>query len=304
MDSPTNETELADALQTYAAEQRVGMLYCKTPIDLTKPIVIRPEASDGSPWGCIGNYAKLNWRGEGGQDMITLRGVKEKANRGFVFEKFSFYGGGYDRAPAGSCLKLYAPEGDPGAIYKFTLQDIFTSYAKHGVALIGAVFEGLMMNIHAENHTSHGVLMEHTSTPGEHQGIVSNIMFVAPNLSRNLGAGMKQVYSCNSIFGSYVLNALGGIQAPDGIRGVMMSNGENTGEVLFDIGSNGYGSVVFGCEGSTDGSTHARKYEGGGWVSVGKPMKNGMTDVGAFEMANHMSTYGSATGWTYPFVKP
>ena len=305
MDTATNELQLRDALQTYANEKRVGMLYCKTPITLSDTIEIRQMSNDGTPWGCIGNYTKINWTGAGGKDMIVFRGVKDVPNRALVFEKFSMYGNGYDHAPAGACLKLYAPEGDPGCFYKFTLRDIFTSYATNGLALIGAVFEGLLETIHAENHRSHGVTMEHTATQGEHKGIVSNIMFVHPNLSRNFGAGMRQVYSCNSILGSYVLNAEGGILAPEGIRNVLASNGENTGEVLFDLQSNGYGSVVIGCEGSTDGSTHARAFEGGEWVSKGKPMKNGMTNIaGAFEQANHMSTYGGATGQNYPFVKP
>lgn len=304
MDTATNEKELRDALQTYANEKRVGMLYCKAPIDLTDTITIQQSANDGTPWGVNGNYAKLNWKGPGDKDMIVYRGVKGVSNRGLVFEKFSMYGNGYDHPPAGSCLKLWAPEGDPGCLYKFTIRDVHTSYATHGLYLLGAVFEGLIDNFHAENHRSHGVNMDHTHTPGEHQGIVSNIMFMHPNLSRNMGAGMRQVYSVNSIFGSYILNALGGILAPEGIRNVLASNGENTGEVLFDLQGNGYGSVVIGCEGSTDGSTHARKFENGQWVSVGKPMKNGMTNVGAFEQANHMSTYGDATGQDYPFVKP
>ena len=56
--------------------------------------------------------------------MIVYQGVKGVANRGLFLEKFYLYGGGYDRAPAGACLKLYAPDGDSGSIYKFTLRDI------------------------------------------------------------------------------------------------------------------------------------------------------------------------------------
>lgn len=305
MDNPTNETQLRDALQTYANERRVGLIFCKTPIVLNQPIVIRQTANDGTPWGCIGNYTKLEWKGPGGGDMITFRGVKGVSNRGLTFEKFSMFGNGYQSAPAGACLKLDAPEGDPGCIYKFTLRDIFTMYATIGVHLRGAVFEGLMENVHAENHRGDGVKMEHTHTPGEHQGIVSNIMFVHPNLSRNMGAGMRQTYSCNSILGSYVLNADGAIAGPEGIRVVAFSNGENTGEVFANLASNGYGSVVLGNEGSSDGSTHARSFENGQWVSKGKPMKNGMTKInGAFEQGNHMATYGGATGQNYPWVKP
>ncbi len=304
MDKIDNEKQLADALNTYAAERRVGQCWSKVPIDLTKTITVRQTNNDGTPWGACGNYMKLNWKGGGGQDMIVYRGHKGVSNRGLFFEKFSMYGNGYDHEPAGACLKLYAPEGDPGCLYKFTVRDIFKMYATNGVALIGAVFEGLLDNVHAENHRSDGIVMAHTFTPGEHQGIVSNIMFMHPNSSRNMGAGMKQTYSCNSIFGSYVLNANGGILGEEGARVVAFSNGENTGEELVRLLSNGYGSVVIGCEGSTDGSTHARAFEGGQWVSKGKPMKFGVSNVGAYQVANHMATYGGATGQNYPFVKP
>jgi hypothetical protein len=296
MDSVTNETQLRDALQTYANESRVGSLGNKTPITMTQPIVIQQSSTDGFPWGVNANFLRVLWKGDGGRDMITYQGVDGVANRCLYVEKLCMDGNGWGGAPAGSCLKLYAPDGDPGSIYKFTLRDIFTGYATHGVTLAGAVFEGLMENIHAENHIGDGIFMEHLGLDGMSPwSIVSNIMIVHPNSSRNFGAGMRQVYSVNSIMGSYVLNAAGGIVAPDGLRSVLASNGENTGEQLFVLGSNGYGSVVEGCEASTDGNTRCRKYEGGQWVDVGKPLLYGMNDVGAHEEGSHISYYGDGT---------
>jgi hypothetical protein len=294
MDSVTNETQLRDALQTYANEARVGSLGSKTPILLTQPIVIQQRSSDGFPWGVNANFLRVLWRGDGGRDMITYQGVDGIGNRCLYIEKICMDGNGYGAAPAGSCLKLYAPDGDPGSIYKFTIRDFYSGYATHGVTLAGAVFEGLMENIHAENHTGDGIYMEHLGLDGSAPwSIVSNIMIVHPNSSRNFGAGMRQVYSVNSIMGSYVLNAEGGIVGPDGIRSVLASNGENTGEQLFVLGSNGYGSVVEGCEASSDGASHARRWDGSGWVSVGKPLLYGMNDVGAHEEASHMAYYGN-----------
>lgn len=294
MDKIDNEDQLRDALQTYANEMRVGSCYSKTPIRMTKPIMIAQYATDGMPWGANLNFTRLQWQGPGGQDMITYRGIDGIANRCLYFEKACFDGNGYAAAPAGSCFKLWAPDGDPGSIYKFTVRDIFTGYATHGIHIAGAVFEGMMENVHAENHTSHGIFMEHLGLDGMSPwSIVSNIMIIHGNSSRNFGAGMRQVYSVNSIMGSYVLNALGGIQAPDGLRAVMMSNGENTGEVLFDMASNGYGSVVVACEASGDAKTVARKYENGQWVDVGKPMLYGITDVGAYDQASHTAYYGN-----------
>lgn len=303
-DLVTSSRQLQDALQSYADEKRVGVLDGKSKVDLDHTITIEQNNNDGTPWGVRGGYAKIDWKGPGGDDMIVFKGVKGVSNRNLVVEDLSFYGGGYDRAPAGTCLKLYAPQGDPGCLYKWTVKNIYTSYGTVGIGLIGAVFEGLLDNVHAENHRSHGIEMEHTHTPGEHQGIVSNVMIMHPNSSRNFGAGIKSVYSCNIIFGSFVLNALGGVLAPEGLRNIAFSNGENTGECLFDIGSNGYGTVVFACEASSDGATVCRAYENGGWVDKGKPMLYGMTKPnGVDEQFNHCSYYGAGPGNPMRWIK-
>ena len=126
MDAITNETQLRDALQTYANEQRVGSCGSKTPIQMTQPITIQQSNHDGMPWGANWNFTRLLWRGASGQDMITYRGKNGISNRGLCLEKFCMDGNGYAGSPAGRCLHIYAPDGDPGCIYKFTLRDIFT----------------------------------------------------------------------------------------------------------------------------------------------------------------------------------
>jgi len=295
IDNVTNETELRDALQTYADERRVGMMYSKTGVTLTQTITIQQPNHDGSAWGANGNHTKVNWAGAAGEDMIVYKGINGVANRMLFLEKFSLYGGGYASAAAGACLKIWAPDGDNGSIYKFTLRDIFTSYANYGVVLSGAVFEGMCENIHGENHLKDGMMMQHERVGEANQAIVSNIAVIHPNLSRNLGAGMRQVYSCNSIMGSYILNGAGGIAAPEGLRAAILSNGENTGECLFDMASNGYGSTNFMNEASSDGSTVCRQYVNGVWVDVGKPLLYGMTQPGGVQEGNnHTSYYGSA----------
>lgn len=304
MDNISNETQLRDALQTYANEMRVGSCGSKTPITITQPITIQQQQSDGAPWGVNLNFTRLLWRGSRGQDAITYRGKDGIQNRCLWIEKMVMDGNGYVGQACRFGLHIYAPDGDPGSIYKFTLRDNFFGYCGSGIALRGAVFEGLMENCHAENCDGDGFFMEHLGLDGSAPwSIVSNVMVIHGNSSRNFGAGMKQVYSVNSIMGSYVLNAKGGILAPDGLRAVAFSNGENTGEQLFVLGSNGYGSYVEGCEGSTDGATHCRRWDGGQWVSVGAPMKYGMNNVGAHQEGNHMSYYGSGSGSDVRWLK-
>ena len=292
-----NETEFAQALQSGADENFVPMFDPRTKVTLTKTIIIKQLKHDGTTWGANGNHAKIEWAGAGGADMIVYQGVRGVANRGLFLEKFYLNGGGYNREPAGACLKLYAPDGDAGSLYKFTLRDIYTAYGTYGIVLQGAVFEGMCENVHGENHRKDGMFMQHTNVNKDNRGIVSNVQLIHPNMSRNLGAGVRSVYSCNAAFGSFVLNADGGIVAPEGLRVGFANNGENTGEAVYVVPSNGYGSNILYSEGSTDGATHARQFVNGEWVSVGKPQLYLLSrGAGVNETGNHVATYGGAIG--------
>lgn len=294
-----NETEFRQALQAGLAERFLPMFDPRTDIELSSTIVLEQRKNEGMTWGANGNHAKIRWVGPGGQDMIVIQGVSGVANRGLYLEKFNLYGGGYDRAPCGACLKLRAPLGDVGALYKFTLRDIYTSYGTYGIVLQGAVFEGMCENVHGENHTKDGMRMEHTNVGQGNQGIVSNVQLIHPNMSRNFGSGVKSVYSCNAAFGSFVLNAEGGIVAPEGLRVGFANNGENTGEAVYVVPNNGYGSNILYSEASTDSSTHARRWDSAknDWVSVGKPTLYLLSrGAGVTETGNHVATYGGAMG--------
>jgi hypothetical protein len=290
-----NEKEFRQALQDGLADGYVPMFDPRTDIEQSSTIVLEQRKNEGMTWGANGNHAKVRWVGPAGHDMIVIQGVKGVANRGLYFEKFNLDGGGYDRAPCGACLKLRAPFGDAGALYKFTLRDIFASYGTYGVVLQGAVFEGMCENVHCENHAKDGMLMENLNVGSGSPGIVSNIQLIHPNMSRNYGAGIRSVYSCNAAFGSFVLNAEGGIVAPSGLRVGFANNGENTGEALYVIPNNGYGSYVLYSEASTDGRTVARRFDGAknDWVVVGKPTRHVLAGApGVIETGNHIATYG------------
>lgn len=294
MDNITNESQLNDALQTYASENRVGMMYAKAPITMTRTITLAKTSADGTAWGANGNHIKINWGGGGGQDMVVVKGVNGVNNRMAFFSGFSFFGNGYAGAAAGACFKMSAPDGDPGCLYKFTLRDIFTAYATYGIVLEGAVYEGILDNCHGENHLKDGLMTQHLNLGAPNQAIVSNVALLHPNFSRNYGAGVRQVYSVNSIFGSYVLNGEAGIVGADGIRRVLASNGENTGESVFKVGHNGYGTLIDGNEASTNCSTVCSKWDGTQWVPVGLPTRYVIDDnkSGVPQAGNHISTYG------------
>jgi hypothetical protein len=303
---PRNGSELAQALQYFADERFVGMLDPRTNVEISDTITISQPNHDGNPWGVCGNYAKINWAGDGSKDMLVYRGTKGVANRCLVVEKLVLFGNGYSGAACGDCLKLLAPEGDPGSIYKFTLRDIYTAYGTRGIVFEGAVFEGMGENLHSENHRSDGIAMVNTYIPGEHQGIVSNVMLVHPNSSRNMGAGILSVQSCNVILGSFILNASGGVVAPDGLRYATACNGENTGESVFVVPYAGWGSEVSSNSGATNGQTVAVDWSSGQPVEKGKIAKflldNQNGDVP--QQMNGMANYGVPTDPPTAVLKP
>jgi hypothetical protein len=296
-DRPTNTAELRDCLQTAANEYRVAMLDPRTVVDVESTITIKQTSNDGSSWGVNGNHARLRWVGPVGDDMVVYQGVAGVYNRQLFIEKLNLYGGGYEGRPCGFCLKLHAPDGDPGSLYKFTLRDVFANYGTWGIGLVGAVFEGLVENCHGESNEQDGLVMAHSGLDGSAPwSVVSNIMAIHPNFSRNYGAGIRSVNSANIVLGSFVNNALGGVLAPEGLRLAFGCNGENTGETVLDAPYSGWGTAIIGNSGSTDGVTVAAKWQDGAWVPVGKPTLYTLAiDAAGQQEHNSVAYYGDGT---------
>jgi hypothetical protein len=300
MDLPTNESELRDALTTYAHENRVGQIDSRMYVEVERTIEIGQAVNAGSPWGFNANYGRIKYVGGRGDDLLRFVGVNGVSNRGLTIKNVSLDGNdpNMNGDKAATCLKLSAPLGDSGPLYKFNIENVFTMQAANGIILEGGVYEGMMMNTHAENCSGDGILMRHLNLGQPGQGVVSNILMVHPNSSRNLGAGILTVYSVYILGGSFILNGNGGVRAPDGLRGMTMSNGENTAGregAAFVIPSNGYGSVVTNCEGSSDGSTVCRKWDGTKWVDIGSPMLYLLDiDQAVAQSDNHVSYYGGS----------
>jgi hypothetical protein len=296
---PTTTADVQALISAAAANDTFVMFDPTTKVDITAPLVMQCKGNAGQPWGILGNGAKLIWKGPTGGKLLTVKGAVAdwgafRSNRGLLIEKLFLDG----QATSGDLLTLEALYGDPGSIYKSVLRDIYAVYSgANGITLRGAVFESFGDNLHAENCLGHGMETVHDWTDrGGGKGIISNINIIHPNFSRNKRAGLLCTYSTNLTFGSFVLNAEGGVLAPNGLRYAAGNNGENTGEALFVVPGNDYGSILVGNEVSSDGSTHHRQFEGGQWVSYGKPclyLLAGMASV--VERDGHCSYYGSAS---------
>jgi hypothetical protein len=301
---PTTTADVQALISAAAANDTFVMFDPTTKVDITQPLVMQCKGNAGQPWGILGNGAKLIWKGPAGGKLLTVKGTVAdwgafRSNRGLLIEKLFLDGQG----TSGDLLTLEALYGDPGSIYKSVIRDVYCVYSgKNGITLRGAVFESFLDNVHAENCLGHGMETAHDWTDrGGGKGIISNINIIHPNFSRNKRAGLLCTYSTNLTFGSFVLNAEGGVVAPEGLRYAVGNNGENTGEALFVVQYKGYGSHIRGNEVSSDGSTHHRQFEGGKWVSYGSPclyiLSNIVKDIvpGEDFGGNHCSYYGGAS---------
>jgi hypothetical protein len=296
MDYPQTESDLRALLQSYASNNVVGMLDPRTNVTVSNTLVVSQTTNSGKPWGVNGNFATIKYAGPAGHDLLKV--VGSPSNRGLTIQNLTLDGGDPNLNGQGAlaCLRLSAPQGDAAPLYKFTVENVFTMEAAYGFVLEGGVYEGALINCQAENHSKDGCMMQHMNLGQPGQAIVSNILMVGPNMSRNLGAGIRPVYSVNIIGGSFVLNGDGGVHAADGCRVIAYCNGENTAgpeQAAFVVPSNGYGSVVDTCEASSDGMTYCRKWNGTAWVDVGSPMLYLLSaGTGVSQQQNHVSYYG------------
>lgn len=192
----------------------------------------------------------IEWEGNDfSQDVVRV--VSSASARGLFFRGLNIYGGGYAGKGSRDCFTVVVDAGGR-PIYKFLLQDIYTDYCgRHGVSLFGDVYEGALYNIHAENHSTNGIHIEHL--PGNL--IISNIYIVGLNSSRNKGYALRLGPNTTSVQVSqfsFVNNHLGGILAPGGMRNVESGNCENSGPICVDMPSSIYTSRIVGVEASTD----------------------------------------------------
>jgi hypothetical protein len=301
MDYPKNESEFRQLMQNYRDQNYVGSLDPRTVIDLTAPLQLDVGGNAGYPWGVNGNYAKIIYRSNGG-DAILINGIAGSGNVGLTIKNLLIEGGDSANMGGGGaehCLRVAAPLGDNGSIYRFHLENLFLLGAKSGLMLEGGVFEGEVRGLYIEKCTGDGFAMRHLpNIEGAKNPVVSNILIWHLNSSRNYGAGLRTVYSVNMIGGSFILNGGGGCVAPDGIRYAAACNGENTGgneQSVFHVPSNGYGSVISGGgEASSDAVSRCRKWTGGEWVDVGKPLLYFVSgDPAVTVNESHVSYYGS-----------
>jgi hypothetical protein len=247
-------TAVNDALTNCYVAQFDG----RSKFEMTSPVVFTLKDCGNGPTGFNGNGMQISTNFNTGNGAIKFQ-TTTAANRSFVLQGFTIFGGAYFGRNVGSCIIIQAPRNNVD-IYKFTIRDVYIDFcAGHGMEIVGAVFEGSITNLMTENNNGSGLYMNH----GADGGIVSNVFVFGLNASRNHRYGMElasragvgPVDSVQAFGPSFVMNALGGILATGGIRNLFGGNCENSGLVCVDIQGASRQSRIAGLEASTDNNT-------------------------------------------------
>lgn len=257
-DSFLNFTTVDDFVSTVQARLDKGVVSVLSPdmkLLADKPIAFDIKEGGGNLFGILGNGAQIAWNGgfNGGVDLLTFNA--KVASECLIVEKLSLYGGGYEGRQCRNGLVFAGPKGI--AIYRATVRDIVADYfGENGLAFDGDFFESVVDNASCSANYGNGCYV--ADLPATLNGVISNLMFRSPNLSRNRGSGLYLDDNANSVDvaqGSFINNGRGGIYANSGIRHVRDINGENTGLSLITIRASSYPSQIRDCNLSSDGAT-------------------------------------------------
>lgn len=250
---PTNQADFVTYVQDQLDNRCVAMLDPETSINITTPVTFTLGDSGGHLMGLKANGAKFSWAGGlSSVDMITFEA--DVSCRNLIIEGLSLYGAGYEGTQCDNGLVFKAPKDK--AIYKAVIRDCVSAYfGAAGIVCKGDFYESLIINAQCENNLGDGLIIAN----GGDGGIASNVMVVAPNLSRNLGYGLKltSAHSVDVNLGSFIVNKLGGIYASNGIRYVNGVNFENSGLTGIIVPTSDYITTVRDCHASSDGTTTA-----------------------------------------------
>ena len=234
---PTTKAAWQSAVQAGFDNCYVVQLDPTTNVQINGTITLTAKDCGAAPHGLNGNGSSLSSVNNTGADILVL--TTSGPSCGTVISNLNVSGGAYVGQRSGNCITIQAAANR--AIYRSTFRDLTVSgCGKAGLNIIGDVFEFVFDNIAAENMIGDGVFI--SNGPGN-SGIISNLMFVAPNLSRNLGYGMHlgsvngntPPGSVDVKLGSFINNSKGGILAENGIRTVDFINCENSGLICIDV---------------------------------------------------------------------
>lgn len=254
-----NFTDVDTFVSTVQARLDKGVCTMLSPdmmLNADKPIAFDLNNGNGTLHGIFGNGAQIAWNGGLNGDIDLLTFNAKSRNECLRISGLSLYGGGYEGRQCRSGIVFNAPKNI--SIFRAIVSNIAASYfGEHGASFCGDFYESLVDALDCKANYSDGCYV--ADLPDTLNGVISNLTFRTPNLSRNRGAGLFLDDQANSVDvvagGSFINNGRGAIYANSGIRTVRDINGENTGLSLITIKSSNYMSVIRDCKLSSDGAT-------------------------------------------------
>jgi hypothetical protein len=214
---------------------------------ISAPGLFKPTSGDDGLHFNFNGGRYTSGNNDGATPAFRFRSAGGGNIRQVTIDNLTLYGNGYGQAGCGNGIEMLATG---GAILLFKLTNMRASWCgQNGFLFKGDLFEGSTYDLVAKDNALSGALFDNNP------GVVSNFMMYGTNLSRNRSHGLHTINGVQSIDmfgGSFVNNDVGGVNGA--IRSAYGVNGENTGEVLFDLGFLPYACRIVGCNLSSNGS--------------------------------------------------
>lgn len=212
----------------------------------------------GQNWSIFGGGLNLNWTGtDGSTPAVVFQNDGADYCVDWTISDFNLFGNAFASSGCGRGFSFTANNGQD--MFQGSIQNMFAQFCGgDGFYVAGRIFECWLPNWMAKDNNGHGVTFE--TTFGGGGGVISNIMMTASNFSRSGGYGVNLVAETRSIDiveGSFIVNALGGVNAPTGIRGLYACDFENSGLTAINMPATRDPCYIVGCHADSQGfQTH------------------------------------------------
>lgn len=211
----------------------------------------------GWNWSIFGGGLNLNWTGTDGSTPAVLFENDDNFSYNFCIADLNLFGNGFASSGCGRGFSFTANSG--ADMFQGSFRNMFAQFCNgDGFYFGGRIFECEVRNIDAKDNQGHGCTFE--TTFGGGGGVISNMMVYAANFSRSGGYGLNLVAETRSVDlhgGSFIVNALGGIHAPTGLRSAYGCDFENSGLTAIVMNETRDPCLIVGCHADSQGfQTH------------------------------------------------
>lgn len=245
---PANQAELQSMAMAVAAGslRHLWIDPATPPITLSSTLTLPLVDRDDLGMGYTLSRVPLVWAGS---DGVTPAVQIIGAGKHIAVRDILVMGNAFASAGCGNGIEVVSQGGD---IWLANFRGLTVSWCgKDGVVFRGNVYESTVAELDCKDNGGFGAACE---TPNG--GVISNLRFISPDLSRNRQQGIQLrngVSSVDMVLGSFINNGAGGIDADNGMRTIAFVNGENTGQILVNMPGSAFPSLALGNSLSSSG---------------------------------------------------